>query len=220
MWPNLLMPSSIVILFMLASEGFTAHQAPRIFHQTQPYVSRRRYRRHENQSGSLRLRRRATSSSRKKSLRIQVKITPLWPKSCAISSATTSAISGTPVSAWPARSRMAWWRSPTFRGSSMPRRYRPSCNSRTSACSTISKPMPTASTPCFRRNCFRLTRADPHQIGNRALISAGTGLGEAGMLWDGLAHRPFASEGGHASFAPNDTIGDELLTFCARTTAT
>jgi len=56
-------------------------------------------------------------------------------------------------------------------------------------------------------------KADPRQIGNRALISAGTGLGEAGMLWDGVAHRPFASEGGHNSFAPNDALGDELLAF-------
>ena len=56
-------------------------------------------------------------------------------------------------------------------------------------------------------------KADPRQVGNRALISAGTGLGEAGMLWDGVTHRPFASEGGHASFAPNDSIGDELLQF-------
>ncbi len=55
--------------------------------------------------------------------------------------------------------------------------------------------------------------ADTRQVGNRALISAGTGLGEAGMLWDGIAHRPFASEGGHASFAPNDSTGDELLMF-------
>jgi glucokinase len=37
--------------------------------------------------------------------------------------------------------------------------------------------------------------------------------GEAGLLWDGLTHRPFATEGGHASFAPNDSIGDELLVF-------
>ena len=36
------------------------------------------------------------------------------------------------------------------------------------------------------------------------------------MLWDGVAHRPFASEGGHASFAPNDSIGDELLMFLRR----
>jgi glucokinase len=56
-------------------------------------------------------------------------------------------------------------------------------------------------------------QADLRQVGNRALISAGTGLGEAGMLWDGLTHRPFASEGGHASFAPNDSLGDELLMF-------
>ena len=59
-------------------------------------------------------------------------------------------------------------------------------------------------------------KADPRQIGNRALIAAGTGLGEAGMLWDGVAHRPFASEGGHASFAPNDPTGDELLTHLRR----
>jgi glucokinase len=54
---------------------------------------------------------------------------------------------------------------------------------------------------------------DPRQVGNRALISAGTGLGEAGLLWDGVAHRPFATEGGHSSFAPNDATGDELLRF-------
>jgi glucokinase len=59
-------------------------------------------------------------------------------------------------------------------------------------------------------------QADLRQVGNRALIAAGTGLGEAGMLWDGVTHRPFASEGGHASFAPNDSVGDELLTFLRR----
>jgi glucokinase len=56
-------------------------------------------------------------------------------------------------------------------------------------------------------------KANPQQVGNRALISAGTGLGEAGLLWDGVAHRPFATEGGHASFAPNSSVGDELLCF-------
>ena len=54
------------------------------------------------------------------------------------------------------------------------------------------------------RNCSRsIRKCEPRQVGNRALISAGTGLGEAGLLWDGVSHRPFASEGGHASFAPN-----------------
>jgi glucokinase len=56
-------------------------------------------------------------------------------------------------------------------------------------------------------------KADLWQVGNRCLIAAGTGLGEAGMHWDGVTHRPFASEGGHASFAPNDALGDELLIF-------
>jgi glucokinase len=37
--------------------------------------------------------------------------------------------------------------------------------------------------------------------GNLAVIAAGTGLGEAGLYWDGRHHRPFACEGGHADFA-------------------
>jgi glucokinase len=53
----------------------------------------------------------------------------------------------------------------------------------------------------------------PHAVGNAAVISAGTGLGEAGLFWDGCEHRPFATEGGHTSFAPCDALGDELLRF-------
>ena len=49
--------------------------------------------------------------------------------------------------------------------------------------------------------------------GNAAVIAAGTGLGEAGLYWDGQLHRPFASEGGHASFAPGDPLQMELLSF-------
>jgi len=51
--------------------------------------------------------------------------------------------------------------------------------------------------------------------GNRAVIAAGTGLGEAGLLWDGGTYRPFATEGGHGSFAPSgeDEVG--LLRFLA-----
>ncbi len=44
------------------------------------------------------------------------------------------------------------------------------------------------------------------QQGNQALVSAGTGLGEAGLFFDGEHHIPFACEGGHADFAPR---GDE-----------
>ena len=38
--------------------------------------------------------------------------------------------------------------------------------------------------------------------GNRAVIAAGTGLGEAGLCFDGKMHIPFATEGGHTDFAP------------------
>ncbi|MBI5886363.1 MAG: glucokinase [Deltaproteobacteria bacterium] len=47
--------------------------------------------------------------------------------------------------------------------------------------------------------------------GNRALIAAGTGLGEAALFWDGHAHIPSASEGGHADFAARTDIEMELL---------
>jgi glucokinase len=47
--------------------------------------------------------------------------------------------------------------------------------------------------------------------GNALIISAGTGLGQAGMFWDGERHRPFASEGGHADFAPGSEIEIALL---------
>ena len=49
--------------------------------------------------------------------------------------------------------------------------------------------------------------------GNKAIISAGTGLGEAGMYWDGQVHRPFPSEGGHADFAPRNHLEMELLDY-------
>jgi len=40
--------------------------------------------------------------------------------------------------------------------------------------------------------------------GNQALVSAGTGLGEAGFVTVGHQKIPFASEGGHCSFAPKN----------------
>lgn len=50
----------------------------------------------------------------------------------------------------------------------------------------------------------------PNASGNQAVISAGTGLGEAGLYWDGKYHRAFASEGGHCDFAPRDDVEGEL----------
>jgi glucokinase len=56
----------------------------------------------------------------------------------------------------------------------------------------------------------------PDASGNAAVIAAGTGLGEAGLYWDGQQHRPFACEGGHTSFAPSDSLQMELLDFLMR----
>jgi glucokinase len=49
--------------------------------------------------------------------------------------------------------------------------------------------------------------------GNRAVISAKTGLGMAGLYWDGFRHHPFACEGGHADFAPRNELQMELLSY-------
>jgi glucokinase len=55
-----------------------------------------------------------------------------------------------------------------------------------------------------------LNAGDPEALGNQAVIAAGTGLGEAGLYWDGERHRVFASEGGHADFAPRTELQVEL----------
>ncbi|MBL8112545.1 MAG: glucokinase [Acidobacteria bacterium] len=47
--------------------------------------------------------------------------------------------------------------------------------------------------------------------GNGALISAGTGLGEAVLVREGAGFRPLPSEGGHTSFAPRNDHEIELL---------
>lgn len=53
--------------------------------------------------------------------------------------------------------------------------------------------------------------------GNQALISAGTGLGEAGIFFDGKAHIPFACEGGHCDFAPRNDLEVSLFNFARQT---
>ncbi|HET7552666.1 MAG TPA: glucokinase [Gemmatimonadaceae bacterium] len=55
-----------------------------------------------------------------------------------------------------------------------------------------------------------LQEAEPVPDGVIALIGAGTGLGQAYLAWDGSRYRAFASEGGHATFAPRTTQEWEL----------
>jgi glucokinase len=65
-----------------------------------------------------------------------------------------------------------------------------------------------------------LSEGVPVSDGNRAIIAAGTGLGEAGLYFDRKSgrHKSFASEGGHCDFAPRDDREDTLLRFLRQKT--
>jgi glucokinase len=58
-----------------------------------------------------------------------------------------------------------------------------------------------------------LNAGSSNPIGNAAVISAGTGLGEAGSYWDGSRYHPFACEGGHSDFAPRSELEIDLLKY-------
>lgn len=53
----------------------------------------------------------------------------------------------------------------------------------------------------------------PDPTGTIAVVSAGTGLGEALAYWNGTSHRPLPSEGGHADFAPRNDLEADLLLY-------
>src|ERR1700680_3844574 len=63
------------------------------------------------------------------------------------------------------------------------------------------------------KDLVTLSEGSEDAEGNRAVISARTGLGVAGLYWDGFRHHPFACEGGHADFAPRSDIQMELLAY-------
>jgi glucokinase len=64
---------------------------------------------------------------------------------------------------------------------------------------------------------YELSAGAPRSVGNRGLVSAGTGLGEAILVWNGKMHVPMASEGGHCDFSPRNEIEIELLRYLQRT---
>jgi glucokinase len=57
-----------------------------------------------------------------------------------------------------------------------------------------------------------LNQGTPEQNATKAVIAAGTGLGEAILFWDGQQYRVAASEGGQADFAPHNQLEIQLLT--------
>lgn len=58
-----------------------------------------------------------------------------------------------------------------------------------------------------------LNEGEPDSKGTIAIIAPGTGLGEAFLTWDGSRYRAYASEGGHADFAPTNSVEIELLRY-------
>jgi glucokinase len=58
-----------------------------------------------------------------------------------------------------------------------------------------------------------LNPGKPKPQGVIAVIAAGTGLGEGGLVWDGHRYKALASEGGHADFAPRNELEMDLLRF-------
>lgn len=56
-----------------------------------------------------------------------------------------------------------------------------------------------------------ITEGKQKLSGNMAIIAPGTGLGEAGLFWDGTRYHPFPTEGGHCDFGVlND---DDILLY-------
>ncbi len=57
---------------------------------------------------------------------------------------------------------------------------------------------------------FEILKEGSQMSGNAVIISPGTGLGEAGLYWDGSRYHPFATEGGHCDFSPRSNLDWEL----------
>jgi glucokinase len=61
-----------------------------------------------------------------------------------------------------------------------------------------------------------LNVGDTSAVGNRAVVSAGTGLGEGILVWNGKTHIPMPSEGGHTDFGARNPLEAELLVYLAK----
>lgn len=64
-----------------------------------------------------------------------------------------------------------------------------------------------------RADTIMLARGKAISHGNKAVIAAGSGLGEALLVWEGDRYVAQPTEGGHADFAPSSPIEDELLSY-------
>jgi len=62
-----------------------------------------------------------------------------------------------------------------------------------------------------KRADFAVLNSGKAKKGNAVLISAGTGLGEGILFWNGKQHVPSPSEGGHVEFAPRNELEIKLF---------
>ncbi|HEX4372474.1 MAG TPA: glucokinase [Puia sp.] len=63
------------------------------------------------------------------------------------------------------------------------------------------------------KDLITIHKGNEKNKGNIAIIAPGTGLGEAGLFWDGNAYHPFPTEGGHTDFCPRSETDFELHRF-------
>ena len=69
-----------------------------------------------------------------------------------------------------------------------------------------------------KESIFVLHAGDSAGVGHRGLVSAGTGLGEALLIWDGKQrHIPIPSEGGHCDFAARNDREIAMLQYLRKT---
>lgn len=58
----------------------------------------------------------------------------------------------------------------------------------------------------LKKKDLRTLNPGKRMVGNAALLSAGTGLGEAILFWNGKSYVPSPSEGGHVDFGPRNEL--------------
>jgi glucokinase len=64
-----------------------------------------------------------------------------------------------------------------------------------------------------RTDLAAIHTSDNKPGGNIAIVAPGTGLGEAGLYYDGKKYHPFATEGGHSDFSPRTEQDIDLFRF-------
>jgi glucokinase len=64
-----------------------------------------------------------------------------------------------------------------------------------------------------REDILTLQEGQRHAHAPRAVIGAGTGLGQGLLVWQGDHYTALPTEGGHAGFAPVDELQDDLLRY-------